>query len=512
MKLMKFIFSRMAIFGIILIIQVGWAIWFILDMGNSQVVYSLLFVLSLFCTIWIVYRDNNPAYKLAWIVPILVFPLFGGLLYLAMGDKKPSKRYRKAMEALDQNQSIQLRQDECVMKQIEKEDPQVASQMKYLSYGTGYPVYQNTESTYYTVGEEYYEALLCELSKAKHYIFMEYFIVENGKMWQGILDILVEKAKEGIDVRFIYDDVGCLSKLPFDYWRYLEKLGIKCISFNPFVPFVSVAMNNRDHRKICVIDGHTGFTGGINLADEYINEIQRFGHWKDTGIMLKGNAVWSLTVMFLRMWNINRPTEQDFAGYHPSIYMNECIIDEKSVKGYVQPYADSPLDGEITGENVYLNIIYQATKYVYIMTPYLIIDYEMNSALCLAAKRGVDVRIITPGIPDKKIVFGLTRSYYPSLMEAGVKIYEYTPGFLHAKCFVSDDNIATVGTINMDYRSLYLHFECGVLLNQTDSVLSLKNDFIKTMGTSHEVSKEMNEKGRASVLFRAVLRLFAPLL
>ena len=337
---------------------------------------------------------------------------------------------------------------------------------------------------------------------------MEYFIVEEGRMWNSILEILEEKARAGLDVRFLYDDLGTVSLLPPGYDRKLEAKGIRCMAFNPFIPLWSLVMNNRDHRKITVIDGHTAFSGGVNLADEYINEKERFGHWKDTGFMLKGEAVWNYTVMFLQMWNAFRRTDAGYDAFRP-----ECFHPEPfSSDGFVQPYGDSPLDEEIAAENVYLNILNQARDYVYIFTPYLIIDHEMDTALCLAAKRGVDVRIVTPGIPDKKVIFQLTRSYYPSLLRAGVRIYEYAPGFLHAKSYVCDDETAVVGTINMDYRSLYLHFECGTLFYRNSIVADVKEDYLRTLEKCREIGLKDTRQGFFGSLFCAVLRVLAPLL
>lgn len=515
MKVVKLLFSRLFVFGLILLLQVVWIFTIILRIGQySNLVSGFLSILSILAALWIVYKDDNPAYKLAWIVPILLFPIFGGLLYLAMGNKKPAKRHIRAIKELNKNEQLQLKQDQTIMDEIRDENPLVAGQVNYISQVAGYPIHKNTSTKYYTVGETYYADLLKALRKAKHYIFMEYFILEEGEMWDGILAILEEKVKEGLDVRLMYDDVGSVAMLPYGYYKKVEKLGIKCIAFNPFVPFISMAMNNRDHRKITVIDGHTAFTGGINLADEYINKKVVYGHWKDTGLCLQGDAVRNFTIMFLKMWNLNRKTDSNYEQFYPQVYAHELEngMDFSSEKGYVQPYGDTPLDHEITGENVYLNIINQAKNYVYIFTPYLIIDHEMITALKLAAKRGVEVKIMTPGIPDKKTVYQVTRSYYPILMQDGVKIYEYSPGFLHAKCFVCDDEIATVGTINMDYRSLYLHFECGVYLYQTDTVMDVKQDMLDTLEKCREVGDEIAKRGHAFTIYRSLLRLFAPLM
>ena len=330
-------------------------------------------------------------------------------------------------------------------------------------------------------------------------------------MWRTILDILEEKVKEGVDVRLIYDDMGCLTTLPHKYYETLRKKGIKCQVFNPFRPILNIIQNNRDHRKFCIIDGYVGFTGGVNLADEYINQKERFGHWKDTAVMLKGEAVWNMTAMFLHMWNVitNNREDNSLEEYLPHVWHPEPFVGD----GYVQPFCDSPLDNETVGENVYLNIINRARRYVYICTPYLVIDNEMMTALCLAAKSGVDVRLMTPGIPDKKLVFLLTQSYYEQLLEAGVKIYEYQPGFLHAKSFVCDDKIGVVGTINLDYRSLYLHFEDGVWIYRNKVIYDIRQDFTDTLDYCKPVTLEFC-RGRNIVIraMQSVMRLFAPMM
>ena len=509
MKLLRFLFSRMVAVGLMIIVQI--VVFSVLLVRLSR--YSLgisiaCTILSVLVVLWIINKNDNPAYKLAWIIPILTFNIAGGLLYLLLGNKKPSRQMREELEKIHEETSKYLKQNTEIVEEISRENKTVHGHLNYINNAAGFPIYKNTEVKYYSIGEDNYKDLIKELKKAKKYIFMEYFIIEEGKMWNSILEILEQKVKEGVDVRLIYDDMGCISNLHYGYDKYLERKGIKCIAFNPFKPLLSLVMNNRDHRKITVIDGHTGFTGGINLADEYINEKVRFGHWKDTGVMLKGQAVWNLTMMFLEMWNSTRKTDEDFSIYKPEVHQMETTISD----GYVQPYGDSPLDEEIVGENVYMNIINSAKNYVYIFTPYLIIDNEMMTSLCLAAKKGVDVRIVTPGIPDKKIVFRLTRSYYAQLLEAGVRIYEYTPGFIHAKVFICDDEIATVGTINMDYRSLYLHFECGVYLYKCKCLDEIKLDAINTMAKSKEYTKDDIKEGKTRDLWQAILRVFAPLM
>lgn len=509
MKYLKLIFNRIFIFGLMILVQVIYMLLIISKFSHySQLMSAICMILSVLVVLFIVNKEDNPAYKIAWIIPILLFPIFGGLLYLFLGNKKPAKKMRVKLEKEYNRQKQLIHQDKKVIEEIEAQDMRVAGQAKYLSDYMKFPIYKNTEAVYYKSGEDNFKDLVKELKAAKHYIFMEYFIIAEGEMWNTILDILEEKAKEGLDVRLIYDDVGCISLLPYKYDKILEARGIKCMAFNPFIPFVSLVMNNRDHRKITVIDGHTGFTGGINLADEYINKKERFGYWKDTGIMLKGEAVWNLTMMFLHMWNSFRYTDEDYSKYKPHIHMEELVVND----GYIQPYSDTPLDEEIVGENVYLNIINNAKKYIYIFTPYLIIDNEMMTALCLASKRGIDVKIVTPGIPDKKTVFKLTRSYYHQLLENGVEIYEYTPGFIHAKVVVSDDEIATVGTINFDYRSLYLHFECGVFMYKTKCIQDIKRDAIETISKSRKIEMSFFKDSKFGILFKAILRVFAPLM
>lgn len=508
-KLFKLMFSRLVVVGIILALQVGWFILFIVKLSQYSTIISAIFnILSVIAVLYIINKQDNPAYKLAWIVPILVFPLLGGLLYLFMGNKNPSQKLRRKLDKQYAKMNPYLKQKDSVTDEIKKQNMQVAMQSDYICNVTEFPMYKNTQTQYFKSGEENFPYILEELKKAEHFIFLEYFIIEEGKMWDSILEILKEKARQGVDVRLIYDDFGCLTTLPYPYYQKMEKYGIRCVPFNPYVPVFSVAMNHRDHRKILVIDGHTAFSGGINLADEYINHIERFGYWKDAGIMLKGEAVWSFTVMFLETWNGIRNTDEDILKFQPHVNFAKKFADD----GFVQPYGDTPLDQEVVGENVYINMINAATKYIYMYTPYLIIDNEMTTALCLAAKKGVDVRIVTPGIPDKKYVFWLTQSYYEQLVKNGVKIYEYQPGFIHSKCFVSDDEVAAIGTINMDYRSLYLHFECGVFLYKASAVQQLKKDVDEVLSVCKQITVESCYRRLPMRLVQALLRLLAPLM
>jgi len=382
-----------------------------------------------------------------------------------------------------------------------------AFQARYMERRAHCPVYDDSRAEYFSIGEDCYERMLVELKKATRYVFLEYFIIQEGEMWNGILEILKDKAAQGVDVRVMYDDMGCMFTLSKNYREELETMGIRCCVFNRFVPVMSLHLNNRDHRKICAIDGKVAFTGGINLADEYINQREKYGHWKDSGIMVEGDAAWSMAVMFLTLWDRALQLEEDYEQFRPQPF------NVPDAAGYVQPYTDSPLDYETVGHTVYLNMISKAEKYIYITTPYLILDTATNTALCNAAKAGVDVRIITPHIPDKKSVFHVTRAHYPPLLEAGVKIYEYTPGFIHAKNFVVDDQFATVGTVNLDFRSLFLHFENGVWMCQTPCIQDIKEDFLQTQKKSEKISLRRSRRLNLLVQFhRSVLRLFAPLM
>ncbi|MEG2738709.1 cardiolipin synthase [Clostridium sp.] len=509
-KILDFLLSRLVIVGVLLLFQLCILIFGIWKLSESFVdLYIFFFIISVLVVIYIVSRTDNPSYKLAWTIPVLLFPIFGGLFYLIFGGKKMNTKFKKKVEKVYLESKDLLVQDESIMKELEQIDKSIANQARYTSEFALSPIYKNTTTEYLSPGENFYEKLIEELKKAKRYIFMEYFIIHEGKMWNTILDIMEQKVKEGVDVRVIYDDMGCLTTLPYKYNEELIRRGIKCQVFNPFVPFLSIILNNRDHRKITVIDGHTAFTGGINLADEYINEIVRFGHWKDASLMLKGDGVWNLTVMFLQLWSFNSREKVDYAKYKPLSEYKEMFESD----GYVQPYADSPLDDETVGENVYLNIISKAKDYVYINTPYLIIDNELVTALTLAAKSGVDVRIVTPHIEDKWYAHIVTRAYYPQLIKAGIKIYEYTPGFIHSKTVVSDDVLATIGTINFDYRSLYLHFECGVWLYKTKSVMQIKEDYLNTLDLCMEISLEDCKHVKIyDRILTAILRVFAPLM
>lgn len=505
-KLLKKVFSRTVVTALLIVIQVAWLAALLLQLGNSlPAIQTVLRILSLVAILFVIKSDMNPSYKIGWILLIAVLPILGGLMYVIFGNKRPTKNMREMLRAQLEKSAEYLGTQESITGEL---DGGAAGLFKYLEGSAGYPTAKNTTVRYYRVGEEMYADLLPELEKAEKFIFLEYFIIRPGEMWDGVLEILKRKAAAGVDVRIIYDDMGCIDILPANYNATLEGWGIRTMAFNRFVPAVSLVMNNRDHRKITVIDGKVGFTGGINISDEYINVKERFGHWKDTGLMLKGPGVFNLTLMFLEMWNAFNKDGDGYAEFIPDSF-EEC---GSADDGYVLSFSDNPLDNESVGESVYTDMLYQAKNYIYITTPYLAIDSELQTALCMAAKRGVDVRMITPGIPDKKLVYRLTRSYYPTLLRAGVKIYEYTPGFIHAKSFVCDDKLCVVGTINMDYRSLYLHFECGTLMYNNPEIKQVKKDDLDTMEKCRKVELSDMKTNFLGELFDSFLRSVAPLL
>lgn len=504
-NLIHFVFGRIFIIGLMLIIQLLILVFTIWKLGEHYVYIDVLFsILSLIVIVSILNKEDNPSYKLAWVIPIILFPVLGALMYIWFGTGKPAKLFETRLKSIPLT-----KQDDNVFSELESINKSVSTQSKYISDIAKFPIYKNTQTEYLSPGEKKFERLKQELELATHFIFMEYFIIQEGIMWDSILEILKRKVKQGVEVRIIYDDVGCLFTLPYKYDKKLESMGIKCIVFNKFRPALSSSQNNRDHRKITVIDGYVGFTGGINLADEYINAYEKHGHWKDCAVMIKGEAVWSLTIMFLQTWNFLRQTDDDFKKYMPSLYCNKKLESD----GFVQPYCDSPLDKETVGENVYLNMITKAKDYIYINTPYLIIDNEMITALSIAAKSGIDIKIVTPHIADKWYVHMLTRSYYSQLINAGIKIYEYTPGFIHSKTFVCDDELATIGTINLDFRSLYLHFECGSLFYKSKAVKQLKDDYLETLKICTPITSEYCKGFKWYIkLTQSILRLLAPLM
>jgi len=476
---------------------------------NSRVfsiVGSAATFVSLCVALYIIVSEDKPAYKISLTFLILLFPLFGGPFYLLYkGNLIWHKLYKRSKminsTTVENFKLLGSAADEAV-----KEFPECSAQVGYMDGYMGFCVHKNTEMSYFPTGEDWFVSLCEELKKAEKYIFLEFFIVHDGKMWSDMEEILAEKAAAGVDVRLIYDDMGCLKGFTDKKIEELEKKGIKVSIFNFFVPFISSVQNNRDHRKIVVVDGKVAFTGGANIGDEYINVIERFGYWKDSVICLKGNGAWSFTVMFLQMWSLCEDVDEDYKNYLPD------SVENAGAEGYVIPYCDSPIDGERLSEQVYKEIINGARKYLYITTPYLIADDDMVSAITLAAKSGVDVRIITPYKYDKFLVHFTTRSYYKTFIDAGVKMYEYTPGFMHAKTFISDDKKLSVGTVNVDFRSMYLHFECGALVYKNQVINDAKNDFLKTLEGCHRITPEDCKRNIFVRLIRVIMRIFAPVM
>ena len=464
----------------------------------------------LFTTVMVLYLLNSrmdASAKITWLIVILLLPVFGALLFWYTQSDLGHRTLKKRMNQLINQTRQSIPQSAPVLDRLTREEPSAAALAHYLWRTGCYPAYDSTDVTYFPLGEQMWEEMLRQLEGAKHFIFLEYFIVEEGVMWGKLLELLARKAKEGVEVRVMYDGTCEFTKLPHDYPRRLRDLGIQCKMFAPVTPFVSTHYNYRDHRKILVIDGHTAFTGGVNLADEYINRRSRFGHWKDVAIMLKGEAVKSFTLMFLQTWSIDEK-QPEFEKY-----LSYPTFAPEKTKGFVIPYGDCPLDQDKVGERVYMDILNRAQRYVHIMTPYLILDNEMETALKFAAERGVDVVLILPGVTDSPAAHALAWTHYASLLDSGVKIYEYTPGFVHAKVFVSDDQEAVVGTINMDYRSLYHHFECAAYLREVPCISRIQQDFQQTLAKCRRITPQSARKVKFTRrLMGVLLKAIAPLM
>ena len=507
-NLSKLIFQRVVAVSLGILLQIAFLIvmatvlrddvyWIRIGMG----------VLSWAVIIYIISCSVNPSYKIAWIVLILAFPVAGLTIYLLFGGNKISSYEHRKMQSIEAVAMQQLEQEEAPLWALAASGSPAFNHARYLYFTSGYPIYDAADAEYFSCGESCFQAMLDELEKAEKYIFVEFFILAQGKMWGSILDVLARKAAQGVDVRVVYDDFGCITRLPMQYAKKLREMGIRAHAFNPYIPILSARLNNRDHRKLLIIDGKVGFTGGVNLADEYINEYERFGHWKDCGILVRGKPVWSMTVMFLSLWDYVDRAEEDVAAFRPE------YPEDAPCTGYLQPFADSPLDNEDVGATILQNLISAAQERVWIMTPYLILDDKMATALCVAAKSGVDVRIITPAIPDKWYVHAVTRANYEELTHAGVRIFEYTPGFVHSKVYLGDTHYAVVGTVNLDFRSLYLHFEDAVYLCDADAVGQIELDFSVTFPQCREITHaQCRHVNIFQRVLRALLRMFAPLM
>ncbi len=467
--------------------------------------YWICLAFGFLVCIWIANQNTKIPYKIAWIIPILAFPLFGAPTYFLMnGFRYPTYKTSEHLKEYLQDK---------IPSKVRPEDlrflgTHVVQQSHYINNTTFCPPCKHTETRYLPVGESFFPLLLKELSEAKKYIFLEYYIISEGLMWSKVRDTLVQKAKEGVEVRIIYDGLGSYTTLPNNFQKDLESQGISCCVFHPVMPIPSIQQNNRDHRKICIIDGIVGFTGGINIADEYINEIERFGYWKDSSVFLRGDAVWSMTVMFLKMWESLKGEDINYLSYFPKVLP---LVPDNI--GFVQPYFDNPSPNSTISADLHAQMFSKAKWYLYITTPYLIIDETIASVLQISARSGVDVRIMTPRIPDKKLVFNVTQSHYEALIKAGVRIYEFLPGFIHSKTVVADDLYASIGTCNLDYRSLYLQYENGAWLCGTPSVIDVRKDFLANLAHCEEITSEFckNTSVRKRIMW-SILRIFAPLM
>ncbi len=504
--LLRLVFSRALVIALLIVLQVlilltffSWLSTYFPHFAGAQTAFTVIMIVYLFNN-----RMDSSA-KLTWMWIIFLAPIPGTFFLFFTQSNWGHRKTKERVEQIISATKTELQQDNAVLSALEQEDSGTAALVHYLARSGCFPAYTATAVDYFPSGEEKFAALLEELERAERFIYMEYFIIEEGEMWGRILDVLIRKANAGVDVRVMYDGMCEMLQLPGNYRKLMTAKGIKTKAFAPIIPIVSSHYNYRDHRKIVVIDGQVAFNGGVNLADEYINRVNRFGHWKDTAVRLRGPAVGSFTLLFLQMWNLDEETP-DFSACHAPAAL-------ENASGYVIPFGDCPLDEDKVGETVYMDILNRATEYVHIMTPYLILDGEMETALKYAAQRGVDVKIILPGVPDKKSAYALAKTHYQALTDAGVQLYEYAPGFVHAKVFVSDHRKAVVGTINLDYRSLYHHFECATYLYQTDCIPDIERDFQNTLSRCRPVTPESIKKEKLSYqLLGGLIKFVAPLM
>ena len=511
---MKKILGRILIVVPAIFLQITWSFLILrllndLLSGHLEDILEITFsILAIIFVTWLVSKRDESSYKLLWVMTIVSMPILGSILYFWVGNKQTGKKLKNKLKqsSLMLTDMLSVREKEYIAD-IKEQDLRIGQTLEHLSLSTGFPVLKNDTSKYYPFGEEMFQDMCEDLKKAEKYIFVEYFIIQSGKFWGTLTDIMAQKVLDGVDVRVLYDDLGSIGTYSFVDVKELSKKGIKCTPFNPFF-FVKSQLNNRDHRKIMVIDGKVAYSGGINLADEYINEKIMFGRWKDIGFRITGNAVYSYTYMFAEFWNAfsNDKIIKEY------IHNTKEKYHEQADNGYIIPYYDSPLRDEHTSNVLFTERLSLATNYVWFYTPYLILGDALFDALIRAANRGVDVRIIMPGIPDKKIIYKLSRSYYKDLIQAGVKIYEYIPGFVHAKAFITDDKLAGIGTINLDYRSLFLHFECNSIFYKADIIEELKLDFLNTQKESIERTISDIARGPLNNLINNFLRIIAPLL
>ncbi len=476
---------------------------------RNQYSFIAELVTQLVVAVVIIASNDNPDYKVPWVFFVLVLPVIGFMFYFMFYSRRLSPMQRRRLRQFWSDEGNLKDSPDCMRLQAESEE--AYSQALLLKKLSKAHIYTDTVVTYFPLGDKLFPALLEDLKRAQSFIFLEFFIIQQGEMWNAILDVLKQKASQGVDVRVAYDDIGCMRTLPGDYFKRLNKMGVKCVTFARLRAQANNKFNNRNHRKIAVIDGRVGYTGGINLADEYINRRRRFGHWKDVGVRLEGNAVNELTRLFLADYLSNAPAKQASKENAERFFLTE---ERPTREGYVVPFGDGPkpiYDRQVVKLAI-MNLLGQAKNHVYMMTPYLIIDNELTQAIENAALRGVDVKLITPHIPDKKLVFTMTRSYYKRLMNAGVSIYEYTPGFVHAKMYLADGETAMIGTANLDYRSLVHHFENVVWMFRVPAIADMESDFADTLDKCTEVDEEMAAQHLPGRFVRAIVKIFAPLL
>lgn len=502
---------RISSVGLFFIIEI--LVWWLLlrRLQGYQWVTIITRILAILAVIAIVSQEKTSSLKTPWIMLILAFPAFGLFLYVLVGTNGHTRKMKARYRDIDNKLFPLLPNCTGIIEEMKVQDLAAAGIASYIQNISRYPIYNDSDIEYFDSAEKALEDMLYEMEKAEKFIFMEYFAIQDAVAWESIQMILESKVKSGVEVRLFYDDMGSIGFVNFDFSKKLNALGINCRVFNPAVPGINMFLNNRDHRKLTVIDGKVGFTGGYNIADEYFNLTHPYGEWKDTGVKITGNAVKNLTLSFLEMWNAVRAGDKDDCDFIKYLPENNYVQKEQGV--YIAPYADTPMDNIHVGEDVYISMINKAERYCYITTPYLIITDEMIHALGLAARRGVDVRIVTPGIPDKKIIYSVTRSFYNALAEKGIRIYEWTPGFCHAKMSIVDDKMATCGTINLDYRSLYHHFENGCFFFNADAIKDMKTDIDNIISQSTEVTEKYGSDRSKPLRFsQLVLRIFAALL
>ncbi len=510
-KFKNILVNRFAVILPALVLQGIWIYLIYIAVSPVRpVANAVLTILSVVFVLYLVSKPDEPSYKILWIIVMLIFPVLGAVLYLIFGNKATGKPLKaKLLNARrfigNPPDEICLTENESNTDAIKKENVRIGQTFEFIEKISGFSVLKNESAVYFPSGEALYKDLLEEIKKAEKYIYFEYFIIEDGMMWDSILDILAEKAGNGVDVRVIYDDLGCIKTLPGGYYKFLNSNKIKCLKFNPFKMVLAGRLNNRDHRKIAVIDGKTAYSGGINLADEYINKKEKYGHWKDVGIKITGEGADSFLYMFAEFWDAFAEDQI------PAKFLKDRNLPPDKFDGYVMPYYDSPIGKYPVSMMLFTEVLSRAESYAWFLTPYLMINDELYTEFMIAAERGVDVRIIMPGIPDKKVIFTISRSYYGQLLDAGVKIYEYTPGFTHAKACISDDILGSVGSVNLDYRSLFLHFECNSVFYNSSCLADIKKDFIETMSKSKIIGPDFKKSGIIKNIINGILRLIAPL-